>query len=281
MRLGALGMLNQTGRRLAVRSLVVRSLAVFAVLVALTACESETEEYVERPVHELYNSAVDEMEREKFKSAAALFDEVERQHPYSKWATKAQIMAAYSYYQANEYDDAIIALDRFIELNPSHKDVPYAYYLKGLCYYEQIATVDRDQQMTENALSTLNELLTRFPESTYSRDAKLKIELTHDHLAGKEMEIGRYYLFLGQYLAAVNRFKNVIENYQTTTHVPEALLRLTEAYVALGLTHEAQKTASVLGHNFPGSDWYEDAYALVRNEERPSDDDDDSWYEFW
>ncbi len=258
----------------------MRFFAALLCAVVLAACESEPEGYVERPVHELYNEAVDAIDRGEYLEAAAGFDEVERQHPYSKWATKAQIMSAYAYYLENRYDDAIIALDRFIELNPSHKDVPYAFYLKGLSYYEQITTVNRDQQMTENALSTLNELLTRFPESSYSRDAKVKIELTYDHLAGKEMEIGRYYLFQGQYLAAINRFKVVVDEYQTTTHVPEALLRLTEAYLALGLTHEAQKSAAVLGHNFPGSDWYQDAYALVRGEDRPVDDEE-SWYEFW
>lgn len=264
---------------------VVRCLPVIALL-GVAACSGDEEEvYVERPVHELYNSAKNLLDGGAYKQAARGFDEVERQHPYSKWATKAQIMSAFAYYLDNDYDDAIIALDRFIQLNPSHKDVPYAYYLKGLSYYEQISTVDRDQAMTENALATLNELLTRFPESTYSRDAKIKIDLTYDSLAGKEMEIGRYYLFQDQYLAAINRFKRVVDEYQTTTHVPEALLRLTEAYMALGLVGEAKKTAAVLGHNFPGSDWYVSAYTLVTGEQLADEDGDgepdDAWYKFW
>lgn len=263
---------------------VLRVLPLIALL-GVAACSEDEEVYIERPVHELYNTAKSQLDAGQYKQAATSFDEVERQHPYSKWATKAQIMSAYAYYLDNDYDDAIIALDRFIQLNPSHKDVPYAYYLKGLSYYEQISTVDRDQAMTENALATLNELLTRFPESTYSRDAKIKIELTYDSLAGKEMEIGRYYLFQEQYLAAINRFKRVVDEYQTTTHVPEALLRLTEAYMALGLVGEAKKTAAVLGHNFPGSDWYASAYTLVTGEQIADEDGDgepdDAWYKFW
>ena len=265
-----------------------RFLRIFPLVLVLgiAACSSDDEEaYVERPVHILYNSAKAHLDAGAYKAAAAGFDEVERQHPYSKWATKSQIMSAFAYYLDNDYDDAIIALDRFIQLNPSHKDVPYAYYLKGLSYYEQISTVDRDQAMTENALATLNELLTRFPESTYSRDAKIKIELTYDSLAGKEMEIGRYYLFQNQYLAAINRFKHVVDEYQTTTHAPEALLRLTEAYMALGLVDEAKKSAAVLGHNFPGSEWYASAYTLVTGEQLADEDGDgepdESWYEFW
>ena len=269
----------------------IRGLCAIVLALSVAACSGDDEvPYVERPVHDLYNSAKALLDSGAYEPAAKAFDEVERQHPYSKWATKAQIMAAYAYYLDNDYDDAIIALDRFIQLNPSHRDVPYAYYLKGLSYYEQISTVDRDQAMTENALSTLNELLTRFPESTYSRDAKIKVELTYDSLAGKEMEIGRYYLFQRQYLAAINRFKRVIDEYQTTTHVPEALLRLTEAYMSLGLDAEAKKTAAVLGHNFPGSDWYAEAYTLVQGGpppgtstagEAPTDEPEESWYVFW
>lgn len=264
----------------------LRLCAVAGLIAFLSACGGAEEvPYVERPVHELYNTAKTQLDNREYKKAATTFDEVERQHPYSRWAIKAQIMAAYAHYLDNDYDDAIIALDRFIQLNPTHRDIPYAYYLKGLSYYEQISTVDRDQAMTESALSTFNELLTRFPESTYSRDAKIKIELTYDSLAGKEMEIGRYYLFQAQYLAAINRFKRVVDEYQTTTHVPEALLRLTEAYMALGLVAEAKKSAAVLGHNFPGSEWYADAYKLVTGEapnaDAPGSDSEEAWYVFW
>jgi outer membrane protein assembly factor BamD len=176
-------------------------------------------------------------------------------------------MAAFSYYQSNKYDDAIIALDRFIQLHPGHRDIPYAYYLKALCFYEQISDVGRDQRMTQLALDALAEVVKRFPESPYSRDARLKIELAIDHLAGKEMDVGRYYQKQQQYVAAINRYRVVIERYQTTTHVPEALHRLVESYLALGVKDEAQQAAAVLGHNFPGSDWYADSYFLMTGED--------------
>jgi len=258
------------------------SMVFILTVLMLGACSSDDEnQYVEEPVNTLYNQAQDLMDEGSYKTAARKFDEVERQHPYSKWATRAQMMAGYAYYQANEYDDAVLALDRFIQLHPSHKDVAYAYYLKALCYYEQISTVDRDQEMTENATKTLNALITRFPDSKYARDASVKLDLTFDHLAGKEMAIGRYYQGQGQHLAALNRFKKVIEQYQTTTHVPEALLRLTESYLAIGLREEAQKIASVLGHNFPGSEWYIDAYQLVEGVVIREEDIDDPWYKIW
>jgi outer membrane protein assembly factor BamD len=240
-----------------------RYLIVAALAVLLVACAKQPEKYIERPVEQLYNEAQDLLNQRDFQAAAKAFDEVERQHPYSVWATKAQLMAAYSHYQRNGYDDAIIALDRFIQLHPSNVDVPYAYYLKALCYYEQISDVGRDQKMTELALKSLQDLMTRFPNTRYARDASLKLDLTRDHLAGKEMEIGRYYLNQGHHLAAINRFKFVIDNYQTTTHVPEALHRLSESYQALGLVDDARKTAAILGHNFPGSEWYMDSYELV------------------
>lgn len=239
-------------------------LASVSAILFLGACAgSEKDEYVERPVADLYNKAVDQMEEENYVAAAKAFDEVERQHPYSTWATKAQLMSAYSYYESERYDDAIIALDRFIQLHPGNQDVAYAYYLKGLSYYEQISDVGRDQKMTNLAMAALQEVVNRFPESTYARDAKLKIDLTLDHLAGKEMEVGRWYQRQKHYLAALNRFRAVVDHYQQTTHAPEALYRLTETYTMLGLRDEAQKAAAVLGHNYPGSEWYEDAYALV------------------
>ncbi len=259
----------------------LRRTAAAAVIAAtvLGACASDEDEYVERPVEDLYNEALDALEEPNYAQAATLFDEVERQHPYSAWATRAQLMAAYAYYQDNAYDDAVLALDRFIQLHPSNRHIAYAHYLKALCYYEQISDVSRDQQMTELAMKALDEVITRYPESRYARDAKIKLELTFDHLAGKEMDIGRSYLRQGHYLAAINRFKMVIQHYQTTTHVPEALHRLTESYLALGIEDEARRVASVLGHNFPGSDWYVDSYDLIEGggpapEEEP-------WYKFW
>jgi outer membrane protein assembly factor BamD len=266
---------RRSARRLSVAAMVLAALA-------LAACSSDEDvPYVERPVNELYNEAVTAMDGRNFTTAANLFDEVERQHPYSVWATRAQIMAAYANYQKNDYDAAIVALDRFIELHPAHRDVPYAYYLKGLCYYEQISDVARDQQMTARAQQTMQELITRYPRSKYARDAKVKIDLTNDHLAGKEMEIGRYYLNLGHYLPAINRFKTVVEKYQTTTHVPEALHRLAEAYVALGVPEEARKYAAVLGHNFPGSEWYIDSFEMVENGRQSPVAEGTPWYQFW
>ncbi len=245
--------------------------AVCVLVVFLAACSalpglSEGDEeklYADRSVEALYNNAMDNLEAGWYQTAAELFNEVERQHPYSAWATKAQLMAAYANYLRDAYDEAIIALDRFIELHPGNPDVAYAYYLKALSYYEQISDVGRDQKMTQLAMASLEDVIKRFPDTTYARDARIKLELTRDHLAGKEMEIGRYYMRRKEYLAAINRFRTVIEKYQTTTHVPEALHRLTEAYLALGITDEAQMAAAVLGHNYPGSRWYEDSYALL------------------
>jgi len=248
----------------AVSGRAIRLLAALGVAFLLTACGAdEAPEYIERPVEELYNTAMNAMVANKFKEAARLFDEVERQHPYSVWASKAQLMAAFSYYQSNAYDDAINTLDRFIQLHPGNRDVSYAYYLKALSYYEQISDVARDQKMTQLALQSLEELKRRFPESKYARDAALKADLARDHLAGKNMTIGRFYQSSGQYIAAINRFRTVIDHYQTTSHVAEALHRLVECYLVLGINEEARATAAVLGHNYPGSEWYADSYALL------------------
>jgi outer membrane protein assembly factor BamD len=248
------------------------ALAAFA-LFALAACgDREEEQYVERPVEDIYNDAVNAMSTQQYRRAARMFDEVERQHPYSVWATRAQLQAAYAHYQTNKYDDAIVALDRFIQLNPSHRDVAYAYYLKALCYYEQIVDVARDARMTENSLNALQEVVRRFPDSVFARDSRVKLDLTYDHLAGKEMEVGRFYLQRQQWLAAVNRFRSVVDKYQTTSHVPEALHRLTESYMALGLVDEARRATAVLGHNYPGSEWYADSYALVGTGQLPRDE---------
>ncbi|MBO6579013.1 MAG: outer membrane protein assembly factor BamD [Thalassospira sp.] len=253
-------------------------IATLGLSLMLAACSSnDAPEYVERPVSELYNGAQDLLDANEYQQAAEAFDEVERQHPYSVWATKATLMSAYAYYQDNKYDDAINALDRFISLHPANPDVPYAYYLKALSYYEQISDVGRDQQMTQHAMDALDDVIRRFPDSKYARDAKLKKDLTVDHLAGKEMDVGRYYQDRSEYLAAINRFKAVIENYQTTTHVPEALARLTECYLALGLEGEAKRTAAVLGHNFPGSEYYSESYSLMLGEDAPEREDSSWW----
>lgn len=243
-----------------------------ALLIALAACGGSKNDtaYIEKPVDDLYNKAMDALVAENYQTAAKTFDEVESQHPYSAWATKSQLMQVYALYEADKYDEAIIAADRFITLHPGHRDVAYAYYLKAICYYMQIVDVGRDQKLTELALKALDDVVRRFPDSKYARDAKLKLDFTRDHLAGKEMEIGRYYLKRQEYLAAINRFKRVVDNYQTTTHVPEALERLVECDLALGLTNEAKENAAVLGFNYPGSRWYTDAYALVTGNGAPA-----------
>ena len=250
----------------------VRPLCLVLGLAVLGGCDTmktifgtgyEEQQKAERPVEEIYNNAMDLLQTGWYETAAKEFDEVERLYPYSIWATRAQLMAGYSHYKNSRYDDAIISLDRFIELHPGNRDAPYAYYLKALSYYEQISDVGRDQKMTRLALDAMREVVRRFPNTSYARDARLRLELTQDHLAGKDMAIGRYYQRRGDYLAAINRYRGVIERYQTTTHVPEALHRLTECYLALGITDEAQMSAAVLGHNFPGIQWYEDSYALL------------------
>lgn len=259
-----------------------RTLPRFAALAAallLAACANHHEDdgYVERPPEELYNTGHDFMQQGAYNKAATAFDEVERQHPYSPWATHAQLMSAYAYYLEDKYDDAIIALDRFIELHPDNRQVAYAYYLKALCYYEQIVDVGRDQKDTQRALDALTEVVNRFPNTDYARDASLKIDLTRDLLAGKEMTIGRFYEERGQYLAAINRYRRVIELYQTTSQVPEALHRLTESYLALGIRDEAQAAGAVLGYNFPGTPWYEDSYRLLTNGKLKTEKKEGSW----
>ncbi|MGH1403658.1 MAG: outer membrane protein assembly factor BamD [Alphaproteobacteria bacterium] len=219
-------------------------------------------------VDELYEKASTAMDEGDYKDATRFFEEVERQHPYSEWATRAQLMAAYSSYLDQRYDDAIVALDRYIQLHPSANDVDYAFYLKALCFYEQISDVRRDQDMTMQSYRALETLIKRFPESEYRRDAMLKLDLTRDHLAGKEMEVGRYYLNRGHVNASINRFRSVVTHFQTTSHVAEALHRLVEAYITLGLKNEALQVAAVLGHNYPGSKWYERSFSLLDDEQR-------------
>tara|TARA_R110002072_G_scaffold116942_7_gene247649 strand:- start:40 stop:825 length:786 start_codon:yes stop_codon:yes gene_type:complete len=221
--------------------------------------------YVARDVESLYTVAKQRLDRGQPTLAAALFDEVERQHPYSPWARRAQLMSAFSYYAAADYNKAIQSAQRFLTIHPGNKDAPYAYYLIALSYYEQISDVQRDQKITEQARTALTEINRRFPQSDYAADARLKLDLVEDHLAGKEMEIGRYYQRSGRWIAAQMRFQNVVENFQTTSHAPEALYRLTESSLALGIPEEAVKYAAVLGSNYPGNEWYERAYELVQD----------------
>ncbi len=219
--------------------------------------------YQERPVELLYATGAQKLDDHEWKEATQYFDEVERQHPYSEWARRAVLMEAYSYYEADNYEDATAAADRFISLYPGNPSAAYAYYLKAQCWFEQINDVGRDQATTEQALASLSEVQRRFPATEYAVDAKLKTDLVYDQLAGKEMTVGRYYLRQGQPVAAMGRFKTVIDRYQSTSHTPEALYRLVEANLTLGLAEEAKRDGAVLGFNFPGDPWYGQAYKLL------------------
>ncbi len=220
--------------------------------------------YIARDVETLYTLARDTLEDGQYRMAALMFDEVERQHPYSVWARRAQLMSGFSYYAARQYPQAIMSAQRFLSLHPGNKDAPYAYYIIALSYYEQIADVSRDQKITQQALQALQELVRRYPESRYAADARLKIDLVNDHLAGKELDIGRFYARNRQWIAATVRYRAVIDQYQTTSHTAEALYRMVEAYLALGIPEEARRYAAVLGANYPGSKWYDRAYRLAR-----------------
>ena len=249
---------------------IFKSAAALAVSVlALSACASNKAKsdtpYVARDVGTLYSLAKTRLDQRRFKESAVLFDEVERQHPYSVWARRAQLMSAFSYYLNRDYTESIQSAQRFLSVHPGNRDAPYAYYLIALGYYEQVGDVTRDQKITRQALDALGELTRRYPNTRYAADARLKIDLVNDHLAGKEMEIGRFYETRRQWLAATLRFRRVIDQYQTTTHTPEALMRLTETYLALGVPMEAQKSAAVLGTNYPGTEWYQRAFKLMQD----------------
>lgn len=218
---------------------------------------------LDRSPESLYAAGIEALRAERFAAAQELFETLEREHPFSTWTTNARIMAAYADYRRGRYTETIGALDRFIQLHPAHRDIAYAHYLRALSFYEQINDSARDQRATEQALAAMQDVVNRFPDTAYARDARLKIDLARDHLAGREMVVGRFYQRQRLLNAAIGRYRRVIELYQTTEHVPEALHRLTEIYLSLGLREEAARTASVLGHNFPGSPWYQDSYALL------------------
>jgi outer membrane protein assembly factor BamD len=256
------------GFRASSRLIAASLLAVSLVLTAGCARNRNNSKeelaYVARDVETLYTIARDTLDKGDYRLAAAMFDEVERQHPYSVWARRAQLMAAFSYYASRQYPEAIQTGQRFLSLHPGNRDAPYAYYIIALSYYEQIADVARDQKITQQALTSLQELVRRYPDTRYAADARLKIDLVNDHLAGKELDIGRFYARNRQWISASVRYRTVIEEYQTTSHVPEALFRLVEASLALGLPEEALRNAAVLSANYPGSKWYERSYALMR-----------------
>jgi outer membrane protein assembly factor BamD len=246
------------------------ALAVVLVLaVALGGCsllrpkKKADTTYADQPVEQLYSVGAARLDEHRWSEAVTYFKEVERQHPYSEWSRRAILMEAYAHYQSNDYDDAIADANRFIELYPGNGSAAYAYYLRAECYFEEILDVGRDQAATEQAGTAMREVTRRFPHTEYAADARLKTDMINDQLAGKEMTIGRYYLRSGDTLAAIGRFKLVIERYQTTSHVPEALERLVEAYLTLGLVEEAKRNAAVLGYNYPGDYWYQVAYNLM------------------
>ena len=238
-----------------------------AAVLPLAACahggKKADTAYVARDVSSLYTAAKRTMDSGDYEQAAKLFDEVERQHPYSVWARRAQLMSAFNYYLARKYTDAINSAQRFVTIHPGNDEAPYAQYLIGMSYYQQIDEVTRDQTTTTQASDAFGELIRRYPESRYAADARIKLDLIKDHLAGKEMEIGRFYQREGQWLAATYRFRTVVDQYQTTTQTPEALERLVECYLALGVPAEAQKAAAVLGANYPETDWYRQALRLM------------------
>ena len=226
--------------------------------------------YVARDVNTLYNAGYDRMRNRGYMQAAIIFDEVERQHPYSIWARRAQLMSAFNYYAAGDYTKSVDSARRFLSIHPGNRDAPYALYLIGLSYYERISDVTRDQAITRQALESFGELVRRYPDTDYAADARVKIDLVRDHLAGKEMEIGRFYQRRRQWLAAVVRFRTVVDDYQTTSHAPEALMRLTESYLALGVPDQAQRTAAVLGANYPQTYWYRRAFELMQRHPVPA-----------
>lgn len=245
------------------------TLVVLAAALSLSACVGGPDKpqiaYEERPVELLYSVGSERLDRRQWGEAVEYFQEVERQHPYSEWSRRAILMQIYARYQGNDYEDAVAAADRFIALYPGNPSAAYAYYMKAICWWEQIVDVGRDQAATEQAQAALREVERRFPNTEYAQDARLKQDMVRDQLAGKEMAVGRWYLRQNQPLAAAGRFRRVVDTYQTTSHTPEALYRMVEAYLTLGLDEEAKRNGAVLGHNFPGDRWYADAYALLND----------------
>lgn len=264
---------------------MARLFAVLPVLFVLGACSSFGNWFGDKdpilpdePADRLYNEGVYLLnEKKQFRDAAKKFEEVDRQHPYSEWARKSLLMSAFAYYEATAYDDSVNAAKRYISLHPGSADAAYAQYLIGASYFDQIPDVSRDQTRTERAIAALEEVARKYPNSEYAGQAQRKIEVARDQLAAKEMSIGRANLQKKNFIGAINRFKVVVTQYQTTRHVEEALMRLTECYMTLGIVPEAQTAAAVLGHNFPDSPWYKDAYQLVKAGGFEPQEDKGSW----
>ena len=252
---------------------IQKKILLFAAFFQIAGCSSNTEtvEQIEKPDSVLYQEALTAATDGSPEKAAPKFEEVERQHPYSELATRAQIMAAWSFYQSNQYSQSVAALDRFVELNPTDRMVEYAYYLKALCFYEQIVDVERDSEMTKLALKAFEELVRRLPNGSYAANGQLKIDLAKSQLAGKEMAVGRFYLEREQYVAALRRFNIVIEDYDTTNQVPEALYRKAAAFYALGLADQSERVYKVAEYNYPNSPWTARLTILRESPEKPAD----------
>jgi len=288
---------SRAARRLPLRPLPLRPLALaLALALALPALSSparaenmlddffgkifknDDDTFVEEPADKLYNEGLFYLnEKGDFRNAIKKFDEVDRQHPYSEWARKALLMSAYANYEAKNYEEAVASATRYVTLHPSSPDAAYAQYLIAVSQFDQIIDVTRDQGTTEKAITALEEVIRKYPTTEYAVNAQRKIQVARDQLAGREMMVGRYYMERRDYTGAINRFKTVVTQYQRTRHVEEALMRLTEAYMALGIVAEAQTAAAVLGHNFPDSVWYKDAYRLVKSGGLEPAENKNSW----
>lgn len=257
----------QTGFGAAAGNLVRLALVV-ALAATISACSMfgptkiKDEEII--PAETLYQSVLTDMDRQYYNSAIETLKKLERQHPYSEYNEKAKLMEVYANYRIGKFDEAILAADRYMALFPSSEETPYVLFLKGTAYFAQITDITRDQQLSQDAIATYTLLIKNYPQSDYAKDAREKMVIAVDQLAGKEMSVGRYYAGNGQYAAAINRFRTVVDNYQTSTHIEEALFRLAESNLALGLSNEAQTAAAVLGHNYPSSEWYKKSLDLLQ-----------------
>jgi outer membrane protein assembly factor BamD len=265
-------LLKRADRSMAPAKSILLALSVAAAPLLLSACMSAEKDvdlstYVDQtePADVLYNQGLANLNAGRLSEASKKFAAVDRQHPYSEFARKSMVMGAFSNYRQGNYEEAIGSAKRYLTLYPSTEDADYAMYIIGLSYFRQIRDVTQDQKEARQTAQTMQELVTRWPDSEYAEDAKTKIRFANDQLAGKEMQIGRYYLERREYLAAIKRFRNVVETYSNTRHIEEALARLVEAYYAMGLTDEAQTAAAVLGQNYPDSPWYKDSYKLLQS----------------
>lgn len=275
---------------LGAKGAAIRTLAIAACGLTLAACDTlsslnpfdQAEKYKmdttpDVPSEQLYNDGLGRLQKGDYDGAAKKFQQLDKQAPFSEWSQKAMIMETYTRYQQQQWEDAISSARRYLQQYPTGKDAAYAQYLFAMSSYNQIPDITRDQEASAKALAALEELVRRYPKSEYVDDAKKKIQFAQDQLAGAQMEVGRYYLDKRNYIGAINRFRDVVSQYQRTRHVEEALQRLTEAYMALGVVNEAQTAAAVLGHNFPDSPWYKDAYKLLQSNGLEPREDKGSW----